>query len=499
MKTRNKFSAILLSVLFTGACTYDFPEGAQPTSGDADFTKMVVIGSSMTAGFMNGALYNAGQENSFVSIIATQMEAIGGGAFNQPDINAIDGYYATAQDMPPIPDGTILGRLYLKGTTSPKPTPKIPGQAIGAFAGDKAALNNFSAFGIPIQLSLAAATSGPNPNQYYNPYFARFAKTPSVDGTTGSSLISDAADALADDGSFFIFWLGNDDVLGFATNGADENDPTKPLTSEGAFSGAYGVAIAAILGANENTTGVIANIPDVTALPYFSTVTYNAIPLPQANADALNAGYADFNDGIAAYNAGLLPGQTEPPPANMQRPTINFVAGQNAIVIADQYLPDLTDYGIPSIRQATANDLICLPAGSILGVDLGSGPKGLQDPLEDKYVVLPTERTLIQERITAFNTVIANTVTANSSRLALVNVNAILAALKANPVNINGSTLTASITPPFGGFSLDGIHPNARGNAYIANKFIEIINGKFKSTIPYCNPNSFAGNELPVP
>jgi hypothetical protein len=81
----------------------------------------------------------------------------------------------------------------------------------------------------------------------------------------------------------------------------------------------------------------------------------------------------------------------------------------------------------------------------------------------------------------------------------LVDANAALNLIKTTSVTINGSSLTASLSPPNGAFSLDGVHPNARGSAYIANVFIEAINAKFGSNIPLCNPNAFGGNELPVP
>lgn len=477
--------------LTASACTYDFPESTGPTSGEADFSKTVVIGSSLSAGFMNGALYTEGQSNSFAKILAKQMSEVGGGAFNQPDINAVDGYYGTALNMAPLPDGTILGRLYLKGLADPKPTPKIPGQAITPFAGDKDVVNNFSAYGVSILTVDIPQLGGPSGgNPYFNPYYARFASTP---GT--STMLDDAVDA---NGTFFVFWLGNDDVLGYATNGADQDDLTKPLTPAGAFSTAYNDALNAMLAGTAEPNGVVANIPDVTSLPYFSMVPYNAIPLDALSAGQLNTGYATFNGGIDAYNAGLLPGQTEPPPANLQRPKINFIAGQNAIVIVDEYLPDLTDYGIPSIRHATSADLICLPAGAILGKDLGNGPKGIQDPLEDKYVLLPQEKIDVQVRTTAFNTTIANAVAAHSGRLVLVDTNEILASLKENGAMINGANLTATVFPPFGGFSLDGIHPNARGNGYLTNKFIDAINAKFGSNIPHANPNDYSGNALPV-
>lgn len=488
MKKITLYSTLIACLFIAASCTYDFPPEAPVTSGDANFTKLVTVGSSLTAGFMNGALYNDGQSHSFPAIVAAQMQMVGGGSFNQPDINAVNGYYGTT----PGPSGIIiLGRLYLKGTTSPAPTPKIPGDLITAYTGDKTKLNNFSAYGVTIQTAQLGATGGPaSSNPYYNPYYGRFASNP---GT--STLLGDAAAALTDS-SFFIFWLGNDDVLGYATNGADDAGGTKPMTASTTFAGAYHAALSTMLAANENTKGAVANIPDVTSLPYFSTVAWNAITLDANTAAQLNASYVDFNNGIKAYNAGAMNGGT--PPAN-KRDTIAFKAGSNAIVISDATLPDLTAYGIPSIRQTKNTDLVCLPAGSILGKDLGNGPKGLQDPLENMYILIPSEITTIQDRIEDFNAAIATEVGTASDRLVLVDINAVLKELKQTSITINGSTISASILPPFGGFSLDGVHPNARGNGYIANIFIEAINSKFNSTIPLCNPNNFNGNELPVP
>jgi len=513
MKTFKKYS-ILTGVLLASACTYDFPETAAPTAGSADFTKTVVIGSSLSAGFMNGALYNDGQAHSFAAILAGQMKQVGGGAFNQPDINAEAGYYATAKNMPPIPDGTILGRLYLKGTSSPKPTPIIPGQAITPYAGDKAALNNFSAYGISIGTSLAKETGGPaDPgNPYYNPYYARFASAP---GT--STLIGDAAKALAN-GTFFVFWLGNDDALGYAVNGADQGDLTKPLTSGDAFGTYYGLALNAILGANANAKGVIANIPDVTSLPHFSLVPYNPIPMDATTAAGTNAAFTGYNQILDALKAPPF----NYPAAEVNARKISFTAGtSNSIVINDESVNNYKDefdmlktagaindtqraqlVPYEQVRQTTAADLLPLAASAVIGTTVGGNPllvNGVSVPLADKYVLIPSEQAEIKARIDAFNGVIAAAVSAQPTRLALVDVHTILLDLKAKGTTIGGSALSASIAPPFGGFSLDGIHPNARGNGYLANKFIEVINAKFSASIPLCNPNDFSGNALPVP
>jgi hypothetical protein len=61
---KNILKYIFVPVLgVLASCSYDFPidEIQEPTSGNADFTKMVVIGDGIAAGFMDGALYDRGQ------------------------------------------------------------------------------------------------------------------------------------------------------------------------------------------------------------------------------------------------------------------------------------------------------------------------------------------------------------------------------------------------------------------------------------------------------
>ncbi len=150
---------------------------------------------------MNGALYTQGQSNSFMSIMAKQMALVGGGEFNQPDINAVNGDYGITSGLP----AGVAGRLYLKlpttaptnpacTTSGPAPSPKLPGNGITTYTGDKSKLNNFSAYKATIQLSLAPQLGGPAvpQNIYYNPWYSRFASQPGV-----STLVGDAAASLA--------------------------------------------------------------------------------------------------------------------------------------------------------------------------------------------------------------------------------------------------------------------------------------------------------------
>ena len=45
-------------------------------------------------------------------------------------------------------------------------------------------------------------------------------------------------------------------------------------------------------------------------------------------------------------------------------------------------------------------------------------------------------------------------------------------------------------------FSLDGVHPNARGYAVIANEIIKVINKHYKSNLPFNHPSYFPGIDI---
>jgi len=442
---------------------------------------------------MNGALYTEGQTHSYPAILAAQMKLVGGGDFNQPDINAVNGYYG-------VSGTTVLGRLYLKGTTSPKPTPKIPGDVPTPFTGDKTKLNNFGVPGLTLLTAIIPNTGGPaSGNPAYNPLYARFASNP---GT--STVIGDAAAALANGGTFFTFWLGNNDVLGYATGGA--SDPSI-LTSVSNFQIRLNQALGTLLSANTEAKGAVANIPNVTSIPFFSTVAYNSIPLDAATASGLTAKIANNYN---AFLDGMVTNQVITS-AEAAKRKIKYTAGANAILMDDETLTNLDAYmagpyaGLKPYkiaRQASTSDLITLTAATVLGTPVGTDPNQIwrvSVPVIDKYVLLPSEAIEVQASVDGYNAKILDAVNANQDRLVLVDINALLQSLKTGGVTINGSAISASISPPFGGFSLDGVHPNARAMAFIANEFIKTINAKYQSNIPLTNPNDYLGNELPVP
>jgi len=69
-------SIILLSALFVISCD-DYSELDAPvkngTSGDANFSRFVSIGNSITAGYQSGTIYESGQMYAYGNLIAKQV------------------------------------------------------------------------------------------------------------------------------------------------------------------------------------------------------------------------------------------------------------------------------------------------------------------------------------------------------------------------------------------------------------------------------------------
>ncbi len=141
--------------------------------------------------------------------------------------------------------------------------------------------------------------------------------------------------------------------------------------------------------------------------------------------------------------------------------------------------------------------MILLNASDVLGTDRGAGPRGLADPLEDQFVLIPQEQEEIQKRLEDFNNIIASVAAANTDRVGMVDINSIYNNFAQNGFVGNGVFITSQLAPPFGAFSLDGVHPNSRGYAFTANEFIKAINEKFNATIPLLNIGRLGANEPP--
>ncbi|MDO8317290.1 MAG: SGNH/GDSL hydrolase family protein, partial [Flavobacterium sp.] len=440
------------------------------TAGTADFSKYVALGDSFAAGYSDGALFKAGQKNSYPNILAEQFALVGGGEFKTPYTNDNVG-------------GLLLGgniiatnRLYFNGSgpvpVSGVPTTEITNKVVGP-------INNLGIPGAksyhlvaPGYGNIAGVASGAA-----NPYFARFA---SASGTTV------LADALAQTPTFFSLWIGGNDVLTYATSGGigvnrtgnlnpatyGSNDITDPTVFANVYTGLINALTA------NGAKGVVANLPYVTTLPYFTTVPYNPVPLTAASAVQLNAGYATYNGGLQAMvTNGLLTA------AEAAKRTVKFAAGANAVVIVDSYLTNLSAYGVPSYRQATKEDLLVLTSRTFIGTLVGGNAaavNGVSVPLADNWVLSKEEVAEVKVATDAYNVTIKSA--ADAKGLAFVDTKAIMAQLSTGGIRFGNFHITAAYVTG-GAFSLDGVHPSARGYALIANKFIEAINAKYGSNL----------------
>ncbi|WP_405563990.1 G-D-S-L family lipolytic protein [Polaribacter sp. Asnod6-C07] len=441
-------------------------EVALNTNG-LDFSSYVSIGASFTAGFTDNALFIAAQENSFPNILASKF----GTTFNQPLMNDNIGglLYGGTQIQ--------ASRFYFDGS-GPATLPATPTTETTNVI--TSSINNY---GIPGAKSFHFVASGYGslqgvPLQLANPYFARIASSASA---------TVLGDAMAQAPTFFtLSEIGGNDVLGYALSGGSGVDQTgnydpstygtSDITDPVVFANVFNTMIATLTA--NGAKGVVANVPYITNLANFTTVTHNVIPLDATTAATVNGAYAAYNGGLQlAFSYGLISAD------EVAKRTINFTASEtNAVVIEDEYLTDLSSLGLPNYRQGTADDLFVLAGASFIGTEAVAGNpltvNGVAIPLADQWVITPEEQAAIKTATDAYNTTIAGIASANPN-IALVDFKAILEEAS-NGIAFDDYTLTTSLVTG-GLISLDGVHLTARGYALMANKILAVMDAEFGS------------------
>lgn len=541
MKKLNKYllSLMVASLAFTACDEEDeilakqeaenpIPPAFVGDPGALDFTNYVALGNSITAGLMDGALYTEGQVYSFPNLLAAQLMANGvnGGEFNQPDANSANGYSGPGPDGNPNTEDD-LGRFELS-LSQQKPVPTA-GEAPTAYTGDKAALNNFGVPGMRVvDVNTPALAS--------NPYYARFATNPGVSTVLG--------DALATSPSFFTYWLGNNDILGYAVGGGV--NPAS-ITSQGDFQQALTESLGGLV--QSGAQGAVMTLPLFVTLPYFNAVPHNAIALDAATVTQLNAAFNGYNEALAGLvqltNSGLVPGLNVTQADADQRSVVH-VAGSNPILMNDD---DLTNYSRPGgefdilmglgfitpqqrqalepygqTRFATSNDRPVLTSATVLGTPFMGNTNaviGVSWPAADQWILSAAEAQIVVGTRATYNAIIATVVAginqqAGAEVITLVDVqpsfadiagldpatasflvdpnsgNPFLQAMAVNAaaaadselgIEVDGVNLAPDFSPN-GIYSTDGIHPNPRGHAIIANVIIDALNTQKSSIIP---------------
>jgi len=498
------------ALLFTTSCQDNFDTDVQDivvTKGDADFLNYVSIGNSLTSGYRDNALYIDGQNESYPNIIAGQMKLAGGGNFVQPLMADNNGGLV-------LLGNTIQAtKLYIKSFTNGSPdivnvaaTPTT--DVLTKITGP---LNNF---GVPGAKSYHLVAPGYGNAAGIllgtaNPYYVRFS-------TSTTSTVID--DAVLKHPTFFSYWIGNNDVLSYATSGGSGTNQTgnlnpstygaNDISDPNVVAGAIKAGLDK-LKAGGATKGVIANIPYVTSIPFFTTVPYNPLTpaLLGSNITALNTNiYGPLKQVLTGLGAG-------------DRLNLLSATNTNPVLIKDNSLTDYNDairtaltpalglaaataYGqlYGQARQATTEDYILLTTKSVIGttatgVPAGLNVYGISYPLQNQHVLTKTETAVVKTAVDAYNTAIKGL--ADSYGLAFVDANKKMVELNGQSgISWDGVKYSAKFVTG-GTFSLDGVHLTGRGYAIVANEFIKAINTKYKSTLPQVDPNKYSGVKFP--
>ena len=484
--TKNIKMLFLVSLTFI-ACSKNVDDEVVDipvTAGTANFAKYVALGNSLTAGFSDGTLFKKGQEGAYTTIMAQQFALVGGGTFRIPfmaDDNR-GGFSSGGNQVPGFPT-----RLFFNGA-GPAPVPGVSGTLIT----DKLT-GQFNNMGVPGAKSFHLLAPGygnlagvfANPPTA-NPYFARFSSGPTA---------SVIGDAMAQAPTFFSLWIGNNDVLGYATSGGDGSNPITPIAGPAGvgFDASY-TALVNALTAN-GAKGVIANLPYVTSIPFFTTVPTNPIPaLPAANAAQLNQLFGGINSALAANQ---LPARfvtlstTRVNPLLIRDKSLPNIAAAITAALTPQlgaptatFLGGLLGQARHSINAASGRDFILLTTRGIIGTIQPNAPApfntvGVSFPLQDSAVLTISEVIELKTATDAFNMTIKGLAT--SKGLAFVDANATLNQVATSGISFGNYHITSSYITG-GAFSMDGVHPSPRGYALIANKFTEAINMRYGST-----------------
>ncbi len=438
---------ILVVALVVLSCAKTEFDDYETSSGQADFTNYVAVGNSLTQGYQDGGLHNelGQQECSYPAIIAKQMKLA------NPSINFL---------LPTVP-GNGSGYMHLEYVNGKikvikafdadiandptaiddDPTWSIWGK-IGALGDSTIKYNNMGVSGIKL---VDCLSGGKNTTLNFNLLknslneYGRFLNF--GDGTTPISYLDHIKASKA---TFFTNWLGNNDVLGWSTAGGDDEAVMDPngisvpglylsqLSDLDEFRDKYDSVLTAF--GNMGAKGVCATLPDVTSIPYFNTVTLEAIG-------------------------------------------------------DDVWIREGADTNV--VRKATEEDLLLLTASDELANGMG---KIQSKPLKHTVVLDKDEIAIVQNRTNEINAAI-RTLTSQHG-FALADMNQFMKTLTNTGLSFDG----VDFSPVYiegGLFSLDGVHPNSRGYAVIANEFIRVINDFYGSNLQPVAVGNYRGITFP--
>ena len=432
--------AILITtsiVLLSSACDeYNELTAPPPVDlGSADFTRFVSIGNSLTMAEQSSSVFEASQMYSFGKLIANQVGTTYEQAtFSDPgtggrlEIRSIDLVNGSAEIVVNSETGLPTNLTY--------PAPYNNLGVKGAFLTDvinaRDANSCYTAnFGVP--------------NPLFNAVLRGF----------GTQLQL----AMAQQPTLVTLWIGNNDILAFATRGG-----LFPITDVQQFAANYKTILDGLQAVGAQV--VMANIPDVKNIPFFKTV----------------------GPGIGLkLQQNQVPGMVYQTAGGIGQATLSDLFNLNVLVLltgssAASLIGDVTG------AYYTLNGLP-VPPGVNTAFPFGLTP---ENPWPNNLILDPTEMAIVDQIVAAYNGIID--AEASSRGFAVVDIYSILNAIGGpNGIVVNGITFTSDFITG-NTYSLDGVHPTTQGYGIVANAFIETINDKYGASIPLINVATLPGS-----
>jgi lysophospholipase L1-like esterase len=448
--------ALLLALLLAG-CSLDVPSDPtgqvnDPGPGDAS-TPYVAIGNSLTAGFMDSGLMQAGQANSYPMIVATQM-GLNTDTFTQPWV-ASPGIGTTG-----LSAGQVAGVLYYNGMDV-APLDSTPEAQVAGLLLAVAQPTQYHNLGVPGAFSFdllnaySAATSyGVNlgkPNTFFEfinragPLVNLFknSEVPAAPPAPGYQTGSQFYQVIAKGPALVTAWIGGNDFLFGATSGEPMGHPAITPAGDinapvpGTFAYNYSGFLHSLAGGLLKRNGfpptiVGATLPLVRNIPFFlDRATFEAVFGPTYGPftyEEATAEYILFTNFLAAGLPATLPQAMTLDTAERHYLDTDVIGAYNTIVQT-------------VVAQVDGNPAIPADAGF---VDFNTA-------LDDLRISNPEAlRHFLFLRII-------------------------------HPTDTIAETAARTY------FSLDGVHPNNHGYVFTANSFLAVINtltGSAYSPVP---------------
>lgn len=433
-----KMRIVRSASLVLGLALLALPASAQK------FDQYVALGDSLTAGFESGCLVQRNQVNSFPAVIA---KATLVPDFEQPLVMEV-----------PVqnPPGTVcLGPVFIPPATLTVGPVSQMGPPLNTQL--PRPYNNLGIPGIEVQEVLTLTHGDPNGTslEQTSALVLRNVTGSPFDGTNAVQQ-ADALIAPASTGTTLAtVWYGNNNTLGASTSGIIVDGIT--LISQADFQASYQAILANLL---PTTRLVLVNVPDVTAIPFSTTIPPVLVDPTTRQPVLINGTMVPLlGPGDSAY-----PCTPVPPDQGCALPAGTLVNLPASSLLAQ-------GVGIPVAAGGTG---LPLPLGFIDG-------QGVPHP---GVLIYPDQHDLLHQRTVEYNEVIS--AAATSAGATLVDADAILGRDATEGYEIGGIHLTTSFLTG-GIFSYDGVHPSSIGYTIVADEIIKALNAT--GTTVYAEPN----------